>query len=424
MHRALLALALLATPCAADVVFPGYTTGLGNSAVYVLFSDGSDTAVQMTEGASLKAGTYTASDSAIATASLGAGTYSATIRLGDYSSPSASDTVVGVVDRFVWTGSAERDDLAEVYTDTNTTIPATLTTVNGKLGNPSVTLADDINDVLTATGTTVTQTTAGAIRTALGLASANMDTQFGDIPTAAETRAEMDSNSTQLAKLGTPAGVSMSADIAAIETAVGSNPSLLQSTTIATLTSQTVGTLTAGSADDDAYNNCVAVITDQSTSTQKAVVTIADYVGATKTYRLFGAPEFTVATGDSIAIIANPLNRKTSDTVSSRYTWRFPRNGSATAATNRVTLPASSSNIRTLAFDLDGVLEDGVTIDTASASVSSSGATVITTAIGQDDRVALVKVTDTSTAASYTVTLTFTASDGDTYTVTGTLVLQ
>jgi len=35
------------------------------------------------------------------------------------------------------------------------------------------------------------------------------------IPSAAQNRAEMDSNSTQLAKLGTPAGASMSADIAA-----------------------------------------------------------------------------------------------------------------------------------------------------------------------------------------------------------------
>lgn len=112
MLRNILPLLLLATPCAADVVFPGYTTGLGNSAVYVLFSDGSDTAVQMTEGASLKAGTYTASDSAISTASLAAGTYSATIRLGDYSSPSASDVVVGIVDRFVFDGTNEVDQLA------------------------------------------------------------------------------------------------------------------------------------------------------------------------------------------------------------------------------------------------------------------------------------------------------------------------
>ena len=42
---------------------------------------------------------------------------------------------------------------------------------------------------------------AAGIRTAVGLASANLDTQLGALPTAAENRAEMDSNSTQLAAI-------------------------------------------------------------------------------------------------------------------------------------------------------------------------------------------------------------------------------
>ena len=40
---------------------------------------------------------------------------------------------------------------------------------------------------------------AAGVRTAVGLATANLDTQLGALPTAAENRAEMDSNSTQLA---------------------------------------------------------------------------------------------------------------------------------------------------------------------------------------------------------------------------------
>ena len=40
----------------------------------------------------------------------------------------------------------------------------------------------------------------------------------GVVPTAVENRQEMDSNSTQLAKLGAPAGANMSADIAALKT--------------------------------------------------------------------------------------------------------------------------------------------------------------------------------------------------------------
>ena len=42
---------------------------------------------------------------------------------------------------------------------------------------------------------------AAGVRSAVGLASANLDTQLGALPTAAENRAEMDSNSTQLAAI-------------------------------------------------------------------------------------------------------------------------------------------------------------------------------------------------------------------------------
>lgn len=54
-----------------------------------------------------------------------------------------------------------------------------------------------------------------------------LDQAISDVPTAAENRAEMDSNSTQLAKLGTPAGASVSADIAAIKGVVDAISTLL-----------------------------------------------------------------------------------------------------------------------------------------------------------------------------------------------------
>lgn len=79
----------------------------------------------------------------------------------------------------------------------------------------------------------------------------------------------------------------------------------IQSTTIATLASQTSFTLTAGSADNDAYNNLTIVITDATTSTQKAVGTISDYVGSTKTVTLAADPGiFTMAAGDRVEILA------------------------------------------------------------------------------------------------------------------------
>lgn len=85
----------------------------------------------------------------------------------------------------------------------------------------------------------------------------------------------------------------------------GTPPQLLQSTTIATLATQTSFTLTAGSGDDDAYNGAIAVITDQSTATQKAVGLVSDYTGSTRTVTLDSDPGiFTMATGDTIELIA------------------------------------------------------------------------------------------------------------------------
>ena len=82
-------------------------------------------------------------------------------------------------------------------------------------------------------------------------------------------------------------------------------PAILISTTIATLASQTSFTLTAGSADNDVYNGQTAIVTDASTSTQKAVATVLDYVGSTKTITLSADPAiFTMAIGDLITIIA------------------------------------------------------------------------------------------------------------------------
>lgn len=80
-------------------------------------------------------------------------------------------------------------------------------------------------------------------------------------------------------------------------------------TTIATLASQTSFTLTAGSADDDAYNGMVAVIEDASTATQKAIGVISNYVGGTKTITLREDPGiFTMAVTDKIYIKAGSLD--------------------------------------------------------------------------------------------------------------------
>lgn len=80
-------------------------------------------------------------------------------------------------------------------------------------------------------------------------------------------------------------------------------PDAMLNTTIATLASQTSFTLTSGSADNDAYNGCVAVIHDVASGVQMAIGYISDYVGATKTVTLAADPGiFTMAATDNIAI--------------------------------------------------------------------------------------------------------------------------
>jgi hypothetical protein len=147
------------------------------------------------------------------------------------------------------------------------------------------------------------------------------------------------------ARLGAPVGASTSADIAAMQadtdniqtrlpaalvggrmdsdaTAISGDTTaadnlekeydgtgygrLLQRTTIATLATQISFTLTAGSADDNAYNGCVIVIEDAATAAQKAVGVISAYTGLTKTVTLLTDPAvFTMAVGDIVTILAD-----------------------------------------------------------------------------------------------------------------------
>ena len=101
-------------------------------------------------------------------------------------------------------------------------------------------------------------------------------------------------------------------DAAWLTGAGGSDRLLMVDTTIATLASQTSFTLTSGSADDDAYNNCTIVIEDVSTATQKAVGTIFNYAGATKTVTLKYDPAiFAIAVTDKVYILAENALKST-----------------------------------------------------------------------------------------------------------------
>ena len=158
--------------------------------------------------------------------------------------------------------------------------------------------------------TSITNTTTSA-QASVTSASGALDGKIVNLASSPPTLPTVDqvAAGTSYGYSGTPlTGTGLIMDPATLATAMitsfSSLPEVMVRTTIATLASQTSFTLTAGSADDDVYNGLTAVITDQSTSVQKAVATISDYVGASKTVTLSSAPGFTVATGDLITVIA------------------------------------------------------------------------------------------------------------------------
>ncbi len=95
----------------------------------------------------------------------------------------------------------------------------------------------------------------------------------------------------------------------------GTDQFLMQTTTITGLVSQTSFNLTAGSADSGAYIGCIAVITDVSTATQKAIGVISAYSGSpNRTITLLNDPGiFTMANTDNISILADRSVKPASD---------------------------------------------------------------------------------------------------------------
>lgn len=155
---------------------------------------------------------------------------------------------------------------------------------------------------------------------------------------------------------------------------------VLVSTTIDAVTSQTVFTLTTGSSDNDAYNNAIAIITDQSTSLQKAFVRVLDYVGSTKALTLATSPQFTIAAGDSIAIVAiHPTTQAIQFPVQSGFARRVGGNRPEVYKNETVTIgPIVLTDANNDPVDLSGktlsvVIENKATkvdVDVVTPSVS------------------------------------------------------
>lgn len=218
------------------------------------------------------------------------------------------------------TGAVDFDDLATIETVT-TAIGATGSGLSAIPWNPAwdAEVQSECADALTAfgwSGITISAVSGavGSVTGAVGSVTAgvtvttnNDKTGYsisGTIQTLDALDAAQDAqhSTTQAAVAGISAG---------------SAPTLLQTATISTLASQTSFTLSAGSTDDSAYKNQIAIIVDQSTSTQKTVCNISSYTGSTRTVTLSDSPAFTVATGDTVYVVAASKTTLTDDVVNS-----------------------------------------------------------------------------------------------------------
>jgi len=208
----------------------------------------------------------------------------------------------------------------------------------------------------------------------------------------------------------------------------GSNPFVLQNTTIATLASQTIFTLTAGSSDNNAYDNMLVVVEDSVTATQKAIGVVSNYVGSTKTITLREDPGvFTMAVGDTIdVLVVSPdildiladTNELQSDDVPGLIAALNNFNPASDAVANVTLVATTTANtdmrgtdsaatataLATVDSNVDAILVDtGTTIpaqisglnDVAATDIVSAGA--ITTLSGAIVNVDLVDTTTTNT---------------------------
>lgn len=174
------------------------------------------------------------------------------------------------------------------YAGTGNTIP-TVTTVNGLAANV-ITAAATSADFGTEVGTAVWASAArtltaldedsttmdldATIRSAVGLASANLDTQIADLPTVAEFEAR------------TPTAAQLAYIVANAATGLPVTFTTSGGSTTAAVLNLVDGN--AASATNDQYNGRLLVFTD---GTLKGVVTdITDYVGATTTATITAIP--------------------------------------------------------------------------------------------------------------------------------------
>ena len=287
---------------------------------------------------------------------------------------------------------------------TVTTGQVTVGTNNDKTGysiSGTKTTLDALNDVSTADVNAQCDTAISdaALATAAALATvdSNVDAILVDTGTTLETHLTDIKGATFSGATDSLEAIRDRGDAAWTTGAGGTPPQLLQNTTIATLSTQTSFTLTAGSADNDAYNGAVVVVTDQATSTQKAVGSVSDYVGATKTLTLSSDPGiFTMAVGDTIDIIANASTAPSAAAVRAEIDSNSTQLAAIVADTNELQTDWANGGRLDLILDARAsqASVDGLN-DIAATDIVSNGA--ITTLAGAVVNVDLVDTCTTNT---------------------------
>jgi hypothetical protein len=147
-------------------------------------------------------------------------------------------------------------------------------------------------------------------------------------------------------------------------------PGALLDTTIATLASQTGFTLTAGSADNDAYNGWTAVVHDVASAIQVAAGIVSDYVGSTKTVTLSADPGiFTMAAGDNISLFP-PVGVHAWNAVALATTNPLP-NAAADAAGGLIISDAGGLDADAqIVTKINSILDDTDLIDDATSGLA------------------------------------------------------
>ena len=111
---------------------------------------------------------------------------------------------------------------------------------------------------------------AAGVRAAIGLASANLDTQLADLPTNAELATALaSSDDAVLAVLGTPAGASLSADVAAVQADTNDIQSRLPAALVSGRIDASVGAMAAN------VMTAAAAAADLTTELQAGLATAA-----------------------------------------------------------------------------------------------------------------------------------------------------